>query len=159
LAAAELHKNALPIRDDVDGMPPCSSRDYQERPAMLRTIPFRLSLFAAATVAAAGSAMADVIDGDWCATDGRHMSIRGPAITTPGGKQLAGLYSRHSFSYVVPAPEQSAGSTITMRLINPETINLWVGSVAVGPPEVWNRCTPVSDLDRPLGGASASRSG
>ena len=111
---------------------------------MLRTNPCRLGLFAAVTLATIGSAFADVIDGDWCAADGRHMSIRGPAIVTPGGKQLAGLYSRHSFSYVVPVPEQSAGSTIYMRLINPETINLWAGAIAVGPPEVWKRCTPVS---------------
>jgi hypothetical protein len=124
---------------------------------MLRRIAFRPALFAAAMIAGAASALADVIDGDWCAADGRHMSIRGPAIVTPGGKELAGLYSRHSFSYVVPAPEQSAGSTIYMHLVNPETINLWVGSVAVGPPEVWNRCTPVSGLDRP--GANASTSG
>jgi hypothetical protein len=111
---------------------------------MFREVSLRLGLFALLSLGATASAFADVIDGDWCAADGRHMSIRGPAIVTPGGKQIAGLYSRHSFSYVVPPPERSAGSTITMRLINPETINLWIGTVAVGPPEIWNRCTPVS---------------
>jgi hypothetical protein len=116
---------------------------------MFRTISLRVGLLVAVSIAAAGSALADVIDGDWCAADGRHMSIRGPAIVTPGGKQLAGLYSRHSFSYVIPSPEQSAGSTIYMRLVNPETVNLWIGSTPVGPPEVWNRCTPISTLDAP----------
>jgi hypothetical protein len=125
---------------------------------MLQTISFRVVLFAAVSVAAVSSAVADVIDGDWCATDGRHMSIRGPAIVTPGGKQLAGLYSRHSFSYVIPSPEQSAGATIYMRLVNPETISLWIGSTAVGPPEIWNRCTPISVLDTPAVVAVANES-
>jgi hypothetical protein len=125
---------------------------------MLRTISFRAVLFAGVSVAAAGSAFADVIDGDWCAANGRHMSIRGPAIVTPGGKQLAGLYSRHSFSYVVPSPEQSAGSTIYMRLVNPETINLWIGTTPVGPPEIWNRCTPISTLLAPPEGAAPGES-
>jgi hypothetical protein len=125
---------------------------------MFRTISLRVGLLVAVSIAAAGSALADVIDGDWCAADGRHMSIRGPAIVTPGGKQLAGLYSRHSFSYVIPSPEQSAGSTIYMRLVNPETVNLWIGSTPVGPPEVWNRCTPISALDAPpAGGVEAGR--
>ncbi len=125
---------------------------------MLQIISFRVVLFAAVSVATVGSAVADVIDGDWCAGDGRHMSIRGPAIVTPGGKQLAGLYSRHSFSYVIPPPEQSAGSTIYMRLVNPETISLWIGSTAVGPPEIWNRCTPISTLDGPPAAAALGES-
>jgi hypothetical protein len=33
-----------------------------------------------------------------------------------------------------------------MRLVNPETINLWVGLTPVGPAEIWNRCTPISAL-------------
>jgi hypothetical protein len=118
---------------------------------MLRTSLLQAGIVAAIVAGAASSAMADVIDGDWCAPDGRHMSIRGPAITTPGGKQIAGLYTRHAFSYVVPAPEQSAGSTIVMRLVNPETVNLWIGQTPVGPPEVWSRCTPVSRLEGPAG--------
>jgi hypothetical protein len=121
---------------------------------MLRRLSFQVTLFAIVSIAAAGSAVADVIDGDWCAADGRHMSIRGPAIITPGGKQIAGLYSRHSFSYVIPSPEQSTGSTIYMRLVNPETINLWIGSIAVGPPEIWNRCTPISALVVPAAGGA-----
>jgi hypothetical protein len=101
------------------------------------------------TVLGAGSAFSDVIDGDWCASDGRHLSIRGPAIVTPGGKQIEGLYSRHAFSYVVPEAESSAGTTIFMRLVNPDTVDLWAGSLALGPAEVWNRCTPISALALP----------
>jgi len=30
---------------------------------------------------------ADAIDGDWCRADGKRMTIRGPAIVTPGGQK------------------------------------------------------------------------
>jgi len=33
-------------------------------------------------------AIADAIDGDWCRTDGKRMSIRGPAIVTPAVSRL-----------------------------------------------------------------------
>lgn len=103
------------------------------------------------SVATVGHAFADVIDGDWCAPDGRHMSVHGPSIVTPGGKQIAGLYSRHTFSYVIPDAEPSAGATVSMRLVNPDTVNLWKGApvVASSPAEVWTRCTPISALNVP----------
>jgi hypothetical protein len=50
-----------------------------------------------------GTALADAIDGDWCHSDGKRMSISGPAIVTPGGRQMNGDYARHSFSYVIPS--------------------------------------------------------
>ena len=42
-------------------------------------------------------ALADAIDGDWCRSDGKRMTIRGPAIVTPGGRQTNGDYNRHFF--------------------------------------------------------------
>ena len=50
-------------------------------------------------------ALADAIDGDWCDSNGKRMSIRGPTMVTPGGQQISGNYSRHYFSYVIPAGE------------------------------------------------------
>jgi hypothetical protein len=90
-----------------------------------------------------------VIDGYWCEADGRHMSIRGPSIVTPSGKQIDGLYSRHTFSYVVPESEPAAGTTIFMRLVNPDTIDLRIGAEGdtSAPTEIWNRCTPISALE------------
>ena len=65
------------------------------------------------------------IDGDWChAPDGRRFSIRGPDIVTPGGKQMQGDYSRHAFSYAVPAPEPGAGKTVFMTLLDENTVHL-----------------------------------
>jgi hypothetical protein len=110
----------------------------------------RLAFFAAAmSLAASGEALADAIDGDWCAADGRHMSIRGPDIVTPTGARLQGQYSRHAFVYQTPAADPSPGLMIFMRLVNPDTVDLWAGAQPVGPAEVWSRCTPISALVAP----------
>ena len=93
-------------------------------------------------------ASADAIDGTWCHNDGRRLSIRGPAIVTPGGKAMEGNYSRHWFSYVVPMPEPGAGETISMTLLNENTVHLRRGETAPENTEVWQRCLPsVSGLD------------
>lgn len=90
---------------------------------------------------------ADSIDGDWCFTDGRHLTIRGPQITTPTGKRLDGNYDRHAFSYVAPAPEADAGKTIAMTLVNENTVHV---RSAESPAQVWRRCPAgVSGLQLP----------
>jgi hypothetical protein len=109
----------------------------------------------AAVLLPSGRAWADVIDGDWCATnDGRHLSIKGPEIVTPAGTRMQGDYTRHSFVYVVPRPEPGAGQTVAMQLINEETVNLRIGAslaaAAQAPVQVWHRCAPrVSDRGPP----------
>ena len=45
------------------------------------------------------------------------MTIRGPAIVTPGGQQTSGDYTRHSFSYVIPTGEAGAGATVSIQLL------------------------------------------
>ena len=93
--------------------------------------------------ALAGPALADAIDGNWCHSDGRHISIRGPEIVTPGGKHMAGNYSRHWFNYTVPAPEPGTGETVYMTLANENTVYLRRGEPASGSPqETWVRCGP-----------------
>lgn len=88
-------------------------------------------------------AWADAIDGDWChAATGRRFSIRGPQIVTPGGKQMEGDYSRHWFTYVVPAPEPGAGKTVFMQLLDENTVHLRVGDADAAKPETWIRCSP-----------------
>lgn len=86
-------------------------------------------------------AWADAIDGNWCHDDGRHFSIRGSEIVTPGGVRLAGNYSRHAFSYRTPAAEPGAGQTIDMSLADDNTVYLRRGEAAAAP-EVWRRCSP-----------------
>ena len=88
-------------------------------------------------------ALADSIDGRWCAEDGRRMDIEGATIVTPYGSKLAGEYSRHGFRYIAPAADPGAGAEIIMRLRGETTIHLWKDGMK-GEPEVWKRCTPVS---------------
>jgi hypothetical protein len=112
---------------------------------------FRLLKTCGATLAlalSAAPALADAIDGDWCHSDGRHFSIRGPEIVTPAGTRMQGDYARHWFTYKPPAPERGAGGSIAMRLVNENTVHLSYGEAA-GAPEVWLRCSPsVSALAR-----------
>ena len=85
-------------------------------------------------------ALADAIDGDWCRTDGKRMTIRGPAIVTPGGQQTHGDYTRHSFSYVIPAGEAGAGATVAIQLLGEYLAHARQGADA--PVQEWRRCKP-----------------
>jgi hypothetical protein len=104
------------------------------------------ALSCALIVASAGFARADVIDGHWCYPDGKRISIQGPAIITPAGSHLQGDYSRHFFSYVVPPSDPDAGQTVSMTLINEDTVRLRIGATpsysSDGPVQVWHRCGP-----------------
>jgi hypothetical protein len=75
-----------------------------------------ISLVAIATLLQTGVGRADAIDGDWCGADGLRMSIRAEKITTPGGRQIEGNYSRHAFDYVVPAGENGSGDVVSIIL-------------------------------------------
>ena len=88
-------------------------------------------------------ALANSIDGNWCHDDGRHFSIRGSEIVTPGGVRSAGKYSRHAFSYRAPASEPGAGQAVDMSLADENTVYLRRGeTAAAGAPEIWRRCSP-----------------
>jgi len=110
-------------------------------------------LFVAVTMMGARGALADVIDGNWCYSDGRHFSIRGPDIVTPAGAPTKGQWSRHSFSYQVPPAEPDGGQTIYMLLQDENTVALAVGAqpVIADPAgvQIWHRCADqVSQLRR-----------
>jgi hypothetical protein len=90
---------------------------------------------------AATPARADAIDGDWCNGAGKQMTIRGPEIVTPGGTKMQGDYSRHGFSYVVPAGEPGAGEPVLMILRNEFLVHLRQGADDA-PWQEWRRCTP-----------------
>lgn len=108
----------------------------------MRPYPFHALLAAAAlAVLATTPVHADAIDGDWCKADGKRMKIRGPAITTPGGKEMRGDYTRHSFVYVVPAGEQGEGETVSIILLSEYLAHAREGA-ADAPIQVWNRCPP-----------------
>jgi hypothetical protein len=85
-------------------------------------------------------AVADAIDGDWCRADGKRMSIRGPAIITPGGQQTNGDYTRHFFSYVIPSGESGAGATVTVQLLSDYLAHARQHPDATV--QEWRRCQP-----------------
>ena len=88
---------------------------------------------------AAGPARADAIDGHWCAEDGRHLSIDGPAIVTPSGKPLHGDYHRHFFHYTVPDPEPYAGAMVGLTLVSDDIVHL-KAQIDAAKMEIWRRC-------------------
>ncbi len=71
------------------------------------------------------------------------MKIEGPKVTTPGGKVMEGNYTRHSFSYVIPANEPQAGQTVYMQLMGEEDLDATTGS-PVAKPVRWKRCETTS---------------
>ncbi|MDP7604625.1 MAG: NAD(P)-binding protein [Alphaproteobacteria bacterium] len=88
-----------------------------------------------------GKKAARHIDGSWCFKDGRHMTIDGPKIRTPGGTRISGIYDRHAFSYVVPKGEPGAGGTTEMYQVNDEVIRVKPATAAADAPlETWRRC-------------------
>ncbi len=83
---------------------------------------------------------ADAIDGDWCKGDGKRMTILGPEIVTPGGKETRGDYDRHSFVYVIPAGEAGAGETVSI-ILRGEYLALSRQGGADAPLQEWKRCS------------------
>jgi hypothetical protein len=102
----------------------------------------RLALTATMFLLTAQSVLADAIDGDWCSPQGKHLTIRGPEITTPGRVTMQGIYRRHQFSYTAPAGDPDAGVQIYLDLLNEEHMNFYRtdknGKLAE--PDLWKRC-------------------
>jgi hypothetical protein len=96
-------------------------------------------LVAAGMLLQTGIGHADAIDGDWCSTDGMRMSIRGEKITTPGGKQIEGNYSRHAFDYVIPAGENGSGDVVNI-ILRGEYLALSRQGPVEGSLREWHRC-------------------
>jgi hypothetical protein len=103
------------------------------------SIPRLILLAAAGVLLQTGVGRADAIDGDWCSTDGLRMSIRAEKITTPGGKQIEGNYSRHAFDYVVPAGENGSGEVVSI-ILRGEYLALSRQGPAARPMREWHRC-------------------
>jgi hypothetical protein len=104
----------------------------------MRSILIGASFGAITLVLGSQAARADVIDGAWCLDSGRRISIDGPNIVTPAGTRTKGEYSRHYFQYVVPAGDPGAGETISMQLLNEETVRVHESGADV----IWHRCGP-----------------
>jgi hypothetical protein len=75
----------------------------------------------------------------WCHAAGGNLEIHGSDIITPGGAQISGDYTRHTFRYVAPTGERAEGHTINMASIDDETMHLIVEQPGATI-EVWRRC-------------------
>ena len=94
-------------------------------------------------LAASVAAHADAIDGDWCFA-AKNLYINGSKIRTPGGTEMTGEYTRHTFNYTVPSSEPDAGVSIAMQLISEETMSVSQRSDKPTESQIWKRCKPVS---------------
>lgn len=107
-----------------------------------------LVLFATISIFSSNHAQADAIDGNWCFKDGKHMTITGPQIVTPTGRELTGDYTRHTFSYTVPEGDPGAGVLVSMVQQNEEVIHVMrsgKSKTEKNPEmEIWRRCKPVA---------------
>lgn len=90
-------------------------------------------------IAFSDTARADAIDGNWCHADHGNFEIRGSNILTPGGTQMTGEYSRHTFRYIAPTGERAATKPINMAIVDDETLHLIVEEADENI-EVWRRC-------------------
>jgi hypothetical protein len=120
------HTNSLDIRGETN-------MDF--RPTYFRRATASVLMLALC----ATGALADAIDGDWC-MGAKTMSIRGPDIVTPGGQRMKGDYTRHSFSYVVPAGEPGAGEPVAMILRGEYLLHVRQGGQDA-PLQEWRRCS------------------
>lgn len=104
---------------------------------------FAMTIAVSSGIAAAGSAHADAIDGDWC-RGADHFNIEGSTILTPGRNKLEGVYNRYRFAYIAPANEPGAGGEVRMVMIRDEEVVHLQRAGQTGDPEVWRRCKPIS---------------
>jgi hypothetical protein len=98
---------------------------------------------AALALVVGSAARADAIDGDWC-YGALTLSIHGPRLVYPGGIEIVGRYTRHSFDFEPDANSPAAVAAMSMRLVNEETMLLSRAAAATETPETWRRCKPIS---------------
>jgi hypothetical protein len=106
---------------------------------------FRL-FFALIFISVATPALADAIDGSWCALNGDHVDIAGPKIVTPAKNTVDGKYRRHEFLYQVPAGEPDADKLIYMHLLDESEMQSFVmeNDNRPGAQRNWKRCAVTS---------------
>lgn len=90
-------------------------------------------------------AMADAVDGTWCAPDGRSLTVDGIHVRTPSGADVDGEYSRHAVRYVGLPDDPEAGHDVRLFLRGDDVLRVqrYVEGVAQ-PEETWTRCEPMS---------------
>ena len=96
------------------------------------------ALVAAPLIAAACPALADSIDGKWCAPDGRRIEIIGSTGKWGKGIAVTGDYRRYTFAFDMPPGEPEAGQRVEMRFLRGEpSLRVEIGGAAA---TIWRVC-------------------
>jgi hypothetical protein len=101
---------------------------------------FALAAIALASLAASASS-ADQLDGRWCLSGGRRMSIDGPTVITATGARMQGEYHRGSLVYLLPGQEPEFAVQVALTPLDEERLSLATNRPGARP-EIWHRCGP-----------------
>lgn len=102
---------------------------------------FRFALVAVLIFIAGAAALADAIDGSWCAKDGKQLNIADPEITLPNDAKIQGAYRRHEFLYTAPAGDPDAGVQIYLQLQSDDALNSYhIKDNQAVDPVAWASC-------------------
>ncbi|MCF6200060.1 MAG: hypothetical protein L3J67_11835 [Hyphomicrobiaceae bacterium] len=99
------------------------------------------------SVFASSFVLADQINGNWCAADGRTISIDGPHVTTPAGNTVLAIHGRHHIDYLIPENETDAGHRFTADQLDDERISVQIIDSKTGqrsPAQIWVPCKPTA---------------
>jgi len=88
-------------------------------------------------------AQAHQIDGQWCGPDGKTITINGPKIITPSGKQIEGSYARNRFMYTGPDDDPEMDQDIFLYMQNNGLMQV-IRSTDPDKMEQWERCLLIS---------------
>lgn len=101
----------------------------------------RLAILAIALATLAAPASADPLDGRWCMSGGRRMSISGHLVMTPGGARIRGEYDRGSLVYALPGREPGFALLVSLTPLDEERLSRATNRPGARP-EIWHRCGP-----------------
>lgn len=104
-------------------------------------------VFAGASLASSGQALADKIDGTWCSPRGASVSVDRSTVITPGGNTVTANYDRHHVDFEIPAGEPDGGKRFSADQLNDDQIRVVIldpSGASATPSEIWTPCARVS---------------
>lgn len=105
----------------------------------------RLALILPVLLFCASPSRAHDIDGNWCSSDGRMLTVHKGIAHIPSGAEVLGEYKDHIFRYVGPADDPETGHDVRMRILGNEDLRLErIIEGTPQPEEHWRRCEPVA---------------
>lgn len=111
----------------------------------LGRIAAQLGFAAMAMASLGGTVSGDVLNGHWCAEDGRRIVIDGRNITTPDGTRVRGEYGAHHVVFLMPGTgghSDRREADVILLSDNLAYIRVLIGEIEdhATPPEVRKHC-------------------